>query len=140
MAKIKIKRSFLEDPNNVRTFVDVLGGLKYQDTLNRFAFAYGGTGKFGGFTPEDIGNMSPEAYEKNRENILADMSKVAPRSQDVELEIDVSASDFQTPQAGQRFSEAFGHGAYMSAMGFQGLEDASLNTLSRLNDNIKIDR
>ncbi|MCC5927594.1 MAG: hypothetical protein JJU41_13665 [Bacteroidetes bacterium] len=140
MPKVKIKRSFLEEPKNVQNFVDILGVMKYQDTLNRFALAYGGTGKFAGYTPEEIGKMSPEAYEKNRENILADMSKVAPRSQDVELEIEVSADEFTTPQARERFSEVFGHSAYMTALGLNGLEDASLVTLSKLNDNIKIDR
>jgi hypothetical protein len=137
MAKIKIKKSMLESPEKVRKFIDVFGADKYRFVLEELALKYGGTGTFGGFTQEQIALMTESDYEKHRDAILTDMSKIAPPDTDQEVTIEHEIHYTSDKNYRERFVDLMGHEIYMSAIGFDGLEDSSLVNLARLNPNIK---
>ena len=118
---IRISDRELATPQQKAEFLKLVGPKQYERLVHQFAVQRVPPEKPGGFTPEQIGQMSPTAYEDHREAIQADLNAVAGPDEEVFGEFIISETQLNSPVAKDKFHQLFGFDRFMQALG---LEDA----------------
>ena len=124
---IRISDKELATPQQITQFVALVGEKQFERVFHQFAEQRVPPEKPGGFTPEQIGQMSPKMYEDNRPAIQADLNAVAGPDEEVHAEFEISDLQLSTAGAKLSFEKLFGYDRMMEALG---LEDKKTLTTS----------
>ena len=116
---IRISDKELATPAQKAEFLKLVGPKQYERLVHQFAVQRVPPEKPGGFTPEQIGQMSPTAYEDHREAIQADLNAVAGPDEEVFGEFIISETQLNSPVAKDKFHQLFGFDRFMEALGLE---------------------
>ena len=120
-----IKRSIRTSDKELATpaqrvqFIALVGEKQYEKVFLQFAKKRLPPEKPGGFTPEQIQQMSPKMYEDVREKIHQDLNAVAGPDQEVFGTFEISDLQLNTAGAKLSFEKLFGYDRMMAALGLE---------------------
>jgi len=131
MPTIRIKKSELQDPNNARKFLQIVGRDRYQDALAQISFQHFGGGKLDRMAA-NLQNISDANYPVYQEKLAEEMKKLRPIAEDVEIDFEILPSDLEYHKQAL-FLEVFDEQRFFEAQGLSGMESAHEKALEAAN-------
>ena len=129
---IRISDKELATPQQVTQFIALVGEKQFEKVFLQFAKKRLPPEKPGGFSPEQIGQMSPKMYEDVREKIQADLNAVAGPDEEVHAEFEISDLQLSTPGAKLSFEKLFGYDRMMQALGLEDKKTLSIEAYRKV--------
>ena len=123
--RIRISDAELKTPEQITQFVALIGQKEFEKVFLQFAKQRLPPEKPGGFTPEQIGQMSPKMYEDNRPAIQADLNNVLGPDEEAHAEFEISDLQLSTAGAKLSFEKLFGYARMMEALGLSDKKELS---------------
>ena len=122
---IRISDKELATPAQKAEFLKLVGPKQYERVFHRFAEQRVEPEKPGGFTREQIGQMSPTMYEDNRAQILADLNATVGPDEEAFAEFEILETQLNSPVAKDKFHQLFGFDRFMQALGLEDKKELS---------------
>jgi hypothetical protein len=141
MRKIKLDRDTLLDPNNVLNLALIYGADFIRDLAHDFAFSYAPNVKDLKYPESKVKEMTDKEYEANREEILKEMEKFRPESENLSVERSIhreNQSFSYDPKRAEMLKGIIGAEGVLREMGLEGYETFNHTLFRSINPQIKI--
>ena len=122
---VRISDKELLEPQARAVLIKLVGTNEYKRVLKQFAEQRLGPERIGGYTKDQLKNLSQAEYEANRDRIQADQNRRADPKKPVYADLTISENNLATIQQKELAEKFLGYQRFMQALGLNGLEELS---------------
>ena len=122
---VQISDKELKEPQARAVLIKLVGTNEYKRVLKQFAEQRLGPERIGGFTKDQLKNLSQAEYEASRDRIQADQNRRADPKKPVYADLTITENNLATIQQKELAESLLGYSRYMQAQGLSGLEELS---------------
>ena len=123
--KIRISDRELATREQKIEFIKLVGEQQYERLVHQFAIQRVPPERPGGYSPDDIGKMSPAQYEAARPAIQADLAKTVSKDKPVFGTFEIADYQLNTAGAKGAFVDLFGYERFTEALGIEDYAELS---------------